>query len=67
LVVFERQKTNPILLSPHIFWGLKTNLKKQSQFVNGQIGVTSYMKGDYGNKPPFWAQKNKANVMVHSS
>jgi len=27
------------------------DLKKQSQFAAGQIGVNSYLKGYYGNKP----------------
>jgi hypothetical protein len=29
------EKTKPILFSPQIFWGLQTNLKKQSQFTRG--------------------------------
>jgi hypothetical protein len=36
-------------------------LKKQSQFAGGQIGVNSYLKGNYGNMPVFGLQKNKAN------
>ena len=39
----------------------KRNLKKQSQFLPGQIGVTSFVKGDYGNKPACGAEENKAN------
>ena len=31
-VVLGGKKTKPILFSPQIFWGLKRNLKKQSQF-----------------------------------
>ena len=45
----------------------KVNLKKQSQFVPGQNGATSYMKGDYDNIPVCRAQKtkpNKANLIV---
>ena len=30
---FEQRKTNPILVSPQIFWGVKTDLKKQSQIT----------------------------------
>jgi hypothetical protein len=36
-------------------------LKKQSQFQNGQIGVSYYVKGYYGYKMAFRAQKNKPN------
>jgi hypothetical protein len=36
-------------------------LKKQSQFVGGQISVKSYMKGDYDKNQPCRAFKNKAN------
>jgi hypothetical protein len=46
----ERQKrisvfigVNPCLRKP--------NLKKQSQFVPGLIGATSYLKGGYDNIP----------------
>jgi hypothetical protein len=39
----------------------RVRLKKQSQFAAGQIGVKSYMKGYYGNKPACGAEKNKAN------
>jgi len=37
------------------------NLKKQSQFSNGKIAVSSYFKGNYVKITPFGAQKNKAN------
>jgi len=30
-----QSQTKPILFSPQIFWGLKTGLKKQSQFAGG--------------------------------
>jgi hypothetical protein len=30
----------------------KRNLKKQSQFAPARIGAKSFVKGDYGNKPP---------------
>jgi hypothetical protein len=36
-------------------------LKKQSQFIEGQIGVNSSMKGVYGKILPCGALKNKAN------
>ena len=39
----------------------KRNLKKQSQLQNGQIGVKSYVEGDYGITPLCGAQKNKPN------
>jgi hypothetical protein len=51
------EKTKPICVSPQHCWGLK----KQSQFAAEKIGVNSYMKGHYENKPPIRAQKNKAN------
>jgi len=34
-------------------------LKKQSQFADGQIGVNSYMKGDYRKITLCVARKNK--------
>jgi len=37
------------------------NLKKQSQFAAAKIIVTSFVKGDYVNKPGSGAEKNKAN------
>ncbi|MHC4556948.1 MAG: hypothetical protein ACYTFW_07065 [Planctomycetota bacterium] len=39
---------------------LEHNLKKQSQFVTPQIGVSSYIEGYYENKPAWGVQKNKA-------
>jgi hypothetical protein len=39
---------------------VEVNLKKQSQFVGGQIGVNSYLKGHYGKMTPIWTRKNKA-------
>jgi len=42
-------------LAPRFIWGLK----KQSQFAGGQIGVKSYLKGNYGNKPVLRRQKTK--------
>ena len=41
---FDLRKTNPI----------------QSQFVPAQMGVKSFMKGNYDNKPAGGAEKNKA-------
>ena len=38
----------------------KTNLKKQSQFAGEQIGVNSFLKGNYGKIPLCGAQENKA-------
>jgi len=37
------------------------NLKKQSQFAVGQIGVSSYLKGYYDKIPLCGSRKNKAN------
>jgi hypothetical protein len=42
-------------------------LKKQSQFASGKIGVKSFTKGEYGNKPACGAQKNKANQSQFST
>jgi hypothetical protein len=36
-------------------------LKKQSQFLKGQIDAKSYMKGDYEEFQALTAAKNKAN------
>ena len=36
------------------------DLKKQSQFASTQIGVRSFMKGDYENKAAGGDEKNKA-------
>ena len=44
-----------------MFFVVYTILKKQSQFVPGQNGATSYLKGDYDNKPACEADENKAN------
>jgi hypothetical protein len=40
------------------------DLKKQSQFHSGQIGLKSYLKGIYDNIPSFRAWKNKANLSL---
>jgi hypothetical protein len=40
----------------------KRSFKKQSQFTEGQIGVKSYLKGNYGNKPVSGVEENKANL-----
>jgi len=39
----------------------KDCMKKQTQFDGGIIGVSSYLKGYYENKPACRARKNKAN------
>jgi hypothetical protein len=36
-------------------------LKKQSQFIEGQISVNSIVKGAYGKIPLLGAQKTKSN------
>ena len=45
----------------------KGKLKKQSQFAGGQIGVNSYLKGDYGKITASEVRENKANLMVNGS
>jgi len=57
----KQSQSKPILFSPQIFWELKTNLKKQSQFAAGQIGSNSYLKGGYDNMPACGLRKNKSN------
>jgi hypothetical protein len=47
-------------LAPSTAGDLKTNLKKQSQFAFGQIGVSSYLKGYYDKIPLCGTRKNKA-------
>jgi hypothetical protein len=37
------------------------DLKKQSQFTPGLMGVMSFVKGDYDNTPAHGAEENKAN------
>jgi hypothetical protein len=37
------------------------NLKKQSQFLKGQINTNFCLTKDYGNKTAFGLRKNKAN------
>jgi len=39
---------------------LCVDLKKQSQFAPARMRVTSFLKGDYGNKPAIGAEENKA-------
>jgi len=38
----------------------KGDLKKQTQFATALIGATSFVKGDYDNKPACGDEKNKA-------
>jgi hypothetical protein len=47
--------------------GLRTNLKKQTQFVQGKMGVSIYMKGSCEILCDFGRRKNKANLVVHRS
>jgi len=42
-------------------------LKKQSQFAPAPIGVKSFLKGDYDNKPASGAEEYKANFIVLSN
>jgi hypothetical protein len=42
----------------------KAKLKKQTQFVSGTNGASSYMKGDYGKIPLCGVRKNKANLSL---
>ena len=39
----------------------KVDLKKQSQYVPGLMGATSFIKGDYGNNPVHGIGENKPN------
>jgi len=56
-----QSQTKPISISPQTCaGGWKPKLKKQTQFVPARIGVKSYMKGDYDNKPASGAEENKA-------
>jgi len=48
----------------------KDDLKKQSQFTPGQNGATTYVKGEYDNKPVRRIDENKANQsqsQIHSA
>jgi hypothetical protein len=38
---------------------MKTKLKKQTQFMKGQIVVTLYLKGDYDKNRPLGHKKTK--------
>ena len=40
---------------------IELNLKKQTQFKEGQIGAKSYMKGDYEDFYALGRRENKAN------
>jgi len=57
----NKPKTNPISVSPQIFWGLKGYLKKQTQFQNGQNDVTSIITMFYGDFDVPGRRENKAN------
>jgi hypothetical protein len=67
---FRAQKTKPICralagnpkseyLNPKQWNLTEPKLKKQSQFADEQINVTSYLKGSYGIFPLGGAQKTK--------
>jgi hypothetical protein len=56
----KQSQTNPISVSPQHCWGLKANLKKQSQFVPNDIYARAFLKRVYGNMPASRAEKNKA-------
>jgi hypothetical protein len=51
---------SPLFRALVALW-LIANLKKQSQFTTAQMGLKSFEKGDYGNKPAAGVEKNKAN------
>ena len=55
-----QSQSKPILVSPQIFWGLKGDLKKQTQFAPELMGVTPFAKGDYDNMPANGEEENKA-------
>jgi len=48
----------------------QVDLKKKSQFAPAEIGVMSFVKGDYDNKPARGVEENKPNqsqFLVHPS
>ena len=55
------QEPNQSRLAPSTAGGSITDLKKQTQFVPGQNGATSFEKGDYDNNSPAGDEENKAN------
>jgi hypothetical protein len=64
---FGRRKTKPLLwflVSGFSFMVKlsKSNLKKQSQFLEGRNSVRYCLKGSYGNIPLCGVLKNKANL-----
>jgi len=68
--LFHQQEAEQYKLSPSLrdeaaiqnTTALKnSDLKKQSQYVPGQNGTTSYSKGDYDNMPVHGTEENKAN------
>jgi hypothetical protein len=51
---FEKQsQSNPILFSPQHCWGLKTYLKKQSQFTPKGVEKIRYQISEAGGKMSF--------------
>jgi len=42
----------------------KGDLKKQSQFAPELMGITSFVKRDYENKPAHGTEVNKANLSL---
>ena len=55
------QEPDQFRLAPNTAGGLITDLKKQSQYVPGQNGAKSYLKGDYDKNSPAGEEQNKPN------
>jgi len=56
---YAEQEQDQFQLAPSTAGSSITDLKKQSQFVPGINGATSYMKGDYDNNPVNGIEENK--------
>jgi len=57
----KQSQTKPILFSPQISWGLKSDLKKQSQFMKGQNDVKLMLTMGYENFDGPGQRENKPN------
>jgi len=57
LAAKNKPNQSQLLLAPCTAGGLKSELKKQSQFAPGGMGATSFVKGNYDNKSAGGAEK----------
>ena len=57
----DLKKQSQSYLAPGTAVGLKTDLKKQSQFVPDMMGATPFSTNAYGDMSMFGADQNKAN------